>query len=959
MSESSRNIAKSSDKQDKGLLDDSWIRLQSKGFTAWANSHLVRRDLELSNVHDLTSNGLMLVNLLEILSGRKFSVAYEKNPKTHIQLVINMNACLAFMEKLEVKMVTFSPETCLDQSDVKPKLSILWALIRKFHIVSDDDNAGANPNAMKAELLKWVQEVTASYDGVKIENFTSSWKNGLGFCALVNFALPDLVDYASLEEDEVEKNLTNVFEIARKELEIPQLLHPSDVAEGMLDEHVVMTYVSYFRNSAAMQEKRRALQKKLEEERLNAAGLTANLEALRVEVAELKEKLATEEVKVAELSTSKESLETSLQVSRDRALALEDEVSKITEEKNQIDQRAQALDEFGKGKEAELAEEKNKTASLEEVVASLRAEVAELKETLATTTTNLETTTNERDSLKAQVAELQSLMSQTGDENAKALADMVQKNSDLTLNLSNEKTQHSAARDRIASLSSNLEQTSADLTSEKAITADLRKNVADLESELRDQKDQLALLKASCEMRVLTYPKPATDIAVIRARIADINDETKVEEQRLIQLREKLHELTNTIKDLAAKTDVKSRKKLEETELARRQTELEYTAFRNLRAVILAELWDTQMMLLSSDPRREFNLGTEIAERMDVVSLQLRRAVPTIQELRQVQADLQGELAVQQKDMEGVFALMKGENLLKYNKKGTGKPQKRFFFLHIFREVTIFWSEEEASGVVAGSSNALASSSGKDFRQGILVNVHEGPSEEVLKAQGNLPENLASLSFHLDLSDRRLDLIAPSRGAYEQWTSGLRKVLTSFKRGVIGGTNSAQMRLDLILSKSLAGKNFDYAVEKATLEAEAFKRQQDTKKQLEDVMASLKSKNKTNESAAYRSRSISGSQFKDPNVKKVMARIFVYERLKSAQEFVSIYIEDTDTLDKVTENVVNALNKSLQKPVAPQLLVLSYKVANVKNSITPDTKLFKLMKELGRQTDFTVWVDYK
>jgi len=244
------------------------------------------------------------------------------------------------------------------------------------------------------------------------------------------------------------------------------------------------------------------------------------------------------------------------------------------------------------------------------------------------------------------------------------------------------------------------------------------------------------------------------------------------------------------------------------------------------------------------------------------------------------------------------------------------------------------------------------------------MNVHEGPSDEVLKAQGNLPDSVASLSFHMDLADRPLDLIAPSRGAYEQWTTGLRKVLASFKRGVIGGTSGAQMRLDLILSKSLKGKTFDYAIEKATLEAEAFKRQSDTKKQLEDVMASLKKGNKAADasgsgSGSNRHRSISGSQFKDPNVKKVMARVFVYERIKSSQEYVSVYVADTDTIDMVLENVSNALNKSMNKPVAAQLLKLSYKVANVTNSVTSDTKLFKLMKELGRQTDFAIWVDFK
>jgi len=43
------------------------------------------------------------------------------------------------------------------------------------------------------DLLDWCQEVTDGYRGVKVTNLTTSWRNGLAFCAIIHHFHPELM----------------------------------------------------------------------------------------------------------------------------------------------------------------------------------------------------------------------------------------------------------------------------------------------------------------------------------------------------------------------------------------------------------------------------------------------------------------------------------------------------------------------------------------------------------------------------------------------------------------------------------------------------------------------------------------------------------------------------------------------------------------------------------------------
>ena len=40
------------------------------------------------------------------------------------------------------------------------------------------------------DLLEWCKAVTAGYKGVKVTNMTTSWRNGMAFCALIHHFCP-------------------------------------------------------------------------------------------------------------------------------------------------------------------------------------------------------------------------------------------------------------------------------------------------------------------------------------------------------------------------------------------------------------------------------------------------------------------------------------------------------------------------------------------------------------------------------------------------------------------------------------------------------------------------------------------------------------------------------------------------------------------------------------------------
>uniref|UniRef100_A0A8C5VC17 Spectrin beta, non-erythrocytic 2 n=1 Tax=Microcebus murinus TaxID=30608 RepID=A0A8C5VC17_MICMU len=226
-------------------LADEREAVQKKTFTKWVNSHLARVTCRVGDLYSDLRDGRNLLRLLEVLSGE--TLPKPTKGRMRIHCLENVDKALQFLKEQKVHLENMGSHDIVDGNH-RLTLGLVWTIILRFQIqdISVETEDNKEKKSAKDALLLWCQMKTAGYPNVNVHNFTTSWRDGLAFNAIVHKHRPDLLDFESLKKCNAHYNLQNAFNLAEKELGLTKLLDPEDVNVDQPDEKSIITYVATY-----------------------------------------------------------------------------------------------------------------------------------------------------------------------------------------------------------------------------------------------------------------------------------------------------------------------------------------------------------------------------------------------------------------------------------------------------------------------------------------------------------------------------------------------------------------------------------------------------------------------------------------------------------------------------------------------------------------------------------------
>ncbi|KAH8028231.1 hypothetical protein HPB51_014186 [Rhipicephalus microplus] len=197
--------------------------VQRKTFCKWVNSHLVRANCRITDLTTDMRDGKMLIKLLEILSGEKLQKPTKGKMKIHC--LENVDKALTFLKEQRVHLENLGSHDIVDGNS-RLTLGLIWTIILRFQIqdITIEQVDNQETKSAKDALLLWCQMKTAGYPNVNVRNFTTSWRDGLAFNALIHKH-----STTNCHASNAIYNLNNAFTTAEQKLGLTRLLDPEDV----------------------------------------------------------------------------------------------------------------------------------------------------------------------------------------------------------------------------------------------------------------------------------------------------------------------------------------------------------------------------------------------------------------------------------------------------------------------------------------------------------------------------------------------------------------------------------------------------------------------------------------------------------------------------------------------------------------------------------------------------------
>ncbi|XP_067146147.1 plectin [Apteryx mantelli] len=233
-------------------IADERDRVQKKTFTKWVNKHLIKAQRHINDLYEDLRDGHNLISLLEVLSGdtlprerdviRNLRLPREKG-RMRFHKLQNVQIALNYLKHRQVKLVNIRND---DIADGNPKLTLglIWTIILHFQISDIQVTGQSEDMTAKEKLLLWSQRMVEDYQGLRCDNFTTSWRDGRLFNAIIHRHKPMLIDMNKVYRQSNLENLDQAFTVAERDLGVTRLLDPEDVDVPQPDEKSIITYVS-------------------------------------------------------------------------------------------------------------------------------------------------------------------------------------------------------------------------------------------------------------------------------------------------------------------------------------------------------------------------------------------------------------------------------------------------------------------------------------------------------------------------------------------------------------------------------------------------------------------------------------------------------------------------------------------------------------------------------------------
>ncbi|KAH3758984.1 hypothetical protein Pelo_9201 [Pelomyxa schiedti] len=200
-----------------------WVKVQHATFSRLFNVHLRgrfgKREVERlglfvdkNHFAESFTTSVTLMHLVHAMFGVPMPRKYNKAPALIAHKLDNAVLAIQMLEK------------AFPGVDIKPihiatgNHGMILALMS--HIAMTPRQSEDQYNG----ILQWSQSVTEGYAGVHITDLSTSWADGLGYCALLHAHTPNLIDFTRLGPDDIISNLTLASSMIEKQYGVKDLL---------------------------------------------------------------------------------------------------------------------------------------------------------------------------------------------------------------------------------------------------------------------------------------------------------------------------------------------------------------------------------------------------------------------------------------------------------------------------------------------------------------------------------------------------------------------------------------------------------------------------------------------------------------------------------------------------------------------------------------------------------------